>query len=191
MNILGTKNVQSTSNIQFGGRPALLLMTVVFASVIINLFIRTGLDFSYLGLLPEQLGELSELSITSSLVYVFLKRLKHCLIIFVLMRVLKPDFVYSAVIILLSGMLGVLLTIQTYYGGISGVFLLLLYILPHYIVYIILIHYMYDQYTFASNEAGKFKFFVTVLLLLAIGVLCEGFFSRFFLTKYYQYIVMS
>lgn len=189
--IMNTKSVQSSGNLQNGGRPAILLMTVVFASVIINLFIRAGLDFSYLSLSVEQLGELSELSIMTSLVYVFLKRLKHCFIVFVLMRVLKPEFVYNAVVILLSGMLGVLMTTQTYYGGISGVFLLMLYILPHYIVYMMLVHYMYEQHTFASNDAVKLKFFVTVLLLLAIGVLCEGFFSKFFLMKYYQYIVMS
>lgn len=177
--------------IQYGGRHAIFLMSVVFASVVINLFIKSGMDFSYLSLSFEQLEVMTGTTMISSIVYIFLKRIKHCLILFVLMRVLKPDFVYNAVVILLSGMLGVLLTVQTYYGGISGVFLLILYLIPHYFVYMMLVQYMYEHYTYTSNDTGKLKFLVTIMLLLGIGVLCEGFFSRFFLIKYYQYIVIS
>lgn len=180
-------NVRS---MQYSSKPAILIISVVFASFIINLFIRNGLDFNYLSLSVDEVKLMSEASYMSMMLYILLKRLKHVLLVLILMKILKPDFVYNSIIIILSGMLGILLTVQTYYDGITGVFLLILYIFPHYIVYVILINYIYEHYVGGLGEIGKLKFLMVTVMLLMIGVLCEGFFSRFFLDKFYQYMVI-
>lgn len=176
--------------IQYSSRPAILLISVVFASFIINLFIRNGLDFNYLSLSVDEIKLMSDASYISMMLYILIKRMKHVLLVLILMKVLKPDFVYNSILILLSVMLGILLTVQTYYVGIAGVFLLILYIIPHYIVYVMLINYIYEHYMGGLVDIGKLRFWMVTVLLLMIGVLCEGFFSRFFLDKFYQYMVI-
>lgn len=177
--------------VQYNNRSAILIIAVVFASFIINLFIKSGLNFEYLCLQVEEIKVISDSSYLSLMLYVLIKRIKQAVLVVILMRVIKPDIVYNAIIVLLSGMLGILLTVQTYYAGIAGVFLLILYIIPHYIVYIILIKYIYDHYLGNLVDIGKTKFFLITILLLLIGVLCEGVFSRFFLNKFYQYMVIG
>lgn len=177
----------SMESLKNNKRIVLLIFSVFFSSFIINLFIRNGFSFEYLFLSMDSIYAIMEEGYLISMFFILLKRLKHFLIIYILMKVIKPEYVYNGLITILSIMLGIMLTVQTYYEGISGVFLFLLYIVPHYIVYLILLRSMYEGS--GTLSASKLKFTVTLLLLLAMGVLCEGFFSRFFLQEFYQYMV--
>ncbi len=168
----------------------LLIISVIFASIIINLFIRCGFDFSYLKLSAADINKLDEVSYTTSAIFVLIKRLKHIILIVLFMKVIKPEIVYSLLMIALSFMFGVFVTTQTYYSGMTGVIELILYLFPHYIVYIVLlyeIHKLIKDWTKDSYQLGKIVFF---MVILCCGVLCEGIFSRFFLERFYQYIVI-
>ena len=59
----------------------LLIISVIFASIIINLFIRCGFDFSYLKLSAADINKLDEVSYTTSAIFVLIKRLKHIFLI--------------------------------------------------------------------------------------------------------------
>lgn len=166
---------------------ALVLVSVIFSCVVINLFMRRHIDFGYLSLSVYDIS-LRTKTETTVLVYIFLKRLEQYVVIFALMRLLKTDIVYHGVIILLSMMFGVLCSVQTYYDGVVGVVLLLLYLLPHYIIYLFLL-YASKRFLSFPDRRKYLRFLTFAVFVLLLGVLAEGIVSKFFLDKFYQYMV--
>ena len=162
---------------------------IIFFSIIINLFIRSGYDFSYLGIYPADINISHSKSWIPTFVYVLVKRIKQCFIIFLLMKVINSSIIYNGFLMLLSAFVGIMLTVQTYYYGFAGIVLLLIYMLPQYIVYIVILKNLYEFSFIKRSHECWIRYIMFILLLLLIGVLCESFFLKFFLTKYYQYMV--
>lgn len=166
---------------------ALAIVSVIFSCITINLFMRRQVDFGYLNLSVYDISFRAKTE-TTVLIYIFLKRLEQYIVIFALMRLLKTDVVYHGVIILLGMMFGVLCSVQTYYDGVKGVALLLLYLLPHYIIYLYLL-YVAKRFLSFPDKRKYLRFFLFAAFILLLGVLSEGIISRFFLNKFYQYMV--
>lgn len=165
----------------------LFMMASVFLSCFfINLFIRKGFDFEYLHIDVYSINDSFKIEYLSMVSFVTLKRLKQFIILCILVNILNKDFVYNIIILLFGIALGIMLTVQTYYDGIVGIFLFILYIFPHYIVYFILLREICTN----SYEGSNVKKYVIYLLLFFMGLLFETFFSRFFLYKFYQYMVL-
>ncbi|MCM1273017.1 MAG: hypothetical protein NC225_12065 [Clostridium sp.] len=192
------------SKIRQEERSVILLTSLVLSVFLINIFIRRGLDFEYLKLSIYDIEQSLNLNIVSLIFYVFVKRGKQFIIIWLLMKAIKPDLVYNIFLIVLCGMYGVMSTVQSYYIGFQGIITFIIYMLPHYIIYIFMVKLLYDYYSGyrqsknASLNGGamdeimneKAKVIALFIILFVMGVISEGFFSRFFLLQYYQYMVL-
>ncbi|MCM1288144.1 MAG: hypothetical protein NC240_07510 [Clostridium sp.] len=181
--------METSSYIYKGGRRVLLLVTIFLSSFLINLFIRRGLSFEYLTLSAYDMRDVLSSRMAPSIIYIIFKRGKQLAIIWMLMKVLKTEYVYNTLLVIMSGMFGIMATVQCYYLGLNGMLTLLIFLLPHYIVYFLIIKFLYDYYGGGGYE--KTKILILFAILFSIGVMCEGFFSRFFLFKYYQYMVLG
>lgn len=170
------------------GNLLFVMCAILFSSLIINLFLRRHVDFGYLNLSVYDVMEITQTN-ASVFLYVFIKRAEQFVIAFALMRLLKPDMVYRFILVMLGMMFGTMSTVQTYYDGFSGVILLFLYLMPHYVIYLILLNRTSFFLTYGRGEGKKLRFFAFAVALFVLGVISEGILSRFFLNKYYQYMV--
>ncbi len=168
----------------------MMLISILFSCLLINIFLRCGLEFDYLAIGILDVEGINEAGFLSVVLAVVLKRLKQFLIIFLLMKVVNSDFIYSIIIVILSMVFGVMLTIQTFYIGFNGVIILLLSLFPHYVLYILIIKLLHQYSLNTSSEKGKINFILSFLMFFTAGVICENYFSTFFLQKFYQYIVI-
>lgn len=166
---------------------ALVLVAIIFSCIVINLFMRRHVDFGYLNLSVYDISLRAKTEATV-LVYIFLKRLEQYIVIFAMMRLLKTELIYQGIIIVLGMMFGVLCSVQTYYDGVMGVVLLLLYLLPHYVIYLFLL-YVTKRFLSFPDKRKYLRFVAFAAFILLLGVLSEGIISRFFLSKFYQYMV--
>ncbi len=191
-----------------GGRRVVLITAIFLSSFLMNMFIKKGLDFEYLTLSIYDIRDILSSKLMPLIMYIIFKRGKQIIVIWLLMKVIKPEYVYNTLLVVCSGMFGIMATVQSYYFGLGGMTILLLFLLPHYIVYALIVKLLYDYYGgkgyekshssseyFNDNIKGvigeKTKVLTLFVILFAIGVMCEGFFSRFFLFKYYQYMVLG
>lgn len=166
----------------------LLFATVILAAFTVNMLISRGFDLSSLTLdcnTDTFKGEL-----LPDFVYISIKRIKQLFIIGLLLKCFNPDIIVRLLWTITGVVFGLLITVQVFYYGSQGMLFLLLCLLPHYPVYIFLIKNLYDFNIYCKNDKLLMRFFTLVLLLLGIGLILECFFSKFFLIKYYQYIVM-
>lgn len=163
-------------------------LSVVFFSFIINLFIRKNIDFGYLNLSVYDMDICQEINL-SSVIYVLMKRLEQFIVVFALMRTFGADMVYKCILICFGMVFGTLVTVQIYYDGIAGIILLLLYLIPHYIIYIYLLKIMRSFFMPERINQKKIVFLLCTGLILLLGVVAESILSRFFLYKFYQYMV--
>ena len=168
-------------------RSALLVVMVVFASIIINLFIKGGYDFEYLILSTENM--LLEDTYISSLIYVLITRIKQLFIIILCIKVFGSNMIKNSISIIICFLFGMLSTVQSYYFGFVGIIEIIIYMFPHYLIYYILIGEMCKiGKSHAGNKIPIGKKCLIFILFL-VGIVFEGIFSRFFLEKFYQYIV--
>ncbi len=170
------------------GNLIFVMCAILFSSLIINLFLRRNMDFGYLNLSVYDAAETAQTNM-SVLLYVFIKRAEQFVIAFALMKLFRADVVYRCILVLLGMMFGTMSTIQTYYDGFSGVILLLLYLIPHYVVYLLLLNRTSVFLTYGKGDGKKMRFFAFALALLLLGTISEGIFSRLFLNRFYQYMV--
>lgn len=172
-------------------RTSMVVFIVLFASLMANILIKCGVDFEYLGMSFEQYSFENDIAYSSSIMYIAFTRLKQGILIFLLMKTLNPEVIYNCINIFLGCYFGFLLSVQTFYSGVTGVSLLLLFIFPHYFFYLVLIYLVYRHYKNWSKESLRFPEIMFFLVLCCAGVVCEGFFSRIFLENFYQHIVVK
>ncbi|MGN0435167.1 MAG: hypothetical protein ACI4D8_00895 [Wujia sp.] len=166
----------------------LLFATVVLATFTANMLIGRGFDLSALSIdcsLVTLKGEL-----LSDFVFIVIKRIKQLFVIALLLKCFNPELIIKLLFTITGVVFGLFITVQIYYYGPQGIIIFLLCLLPHYLVYIFLIKNLYDFNMYYKNEKLFVRFLTVIIILLGIGLVLEGFFSKFFLTKYYQYIVM-
>lgn len=160
---------------------------IIIATFVVNFMLRQNKDFGYLNLsVYNYVGE-NVLSVPV-VAFIFFRRLKQFVIIYAVMKLLKNDIILYAIIAFLGAMYGVLSCVQVYYDGLNGVILLLLYVMPHYILYIFLIIKTSAFIRYGSGEHRYARFFTFALVILIVGVGLESIISRFFLTNFYQYM---
>lgn len=171
-------------------RRSLLVFSVLISCLTINIFIRAGFDFEYMKLSSGVLINDSESCFNITVLYVLYVRIKQLIFVILLMKILNTETVYNCIIIFLGVVFGAMGTIQTYYSGLVGIGELILYILPHYIFYILLIHLLFRFYKGFYREESRFGRILFLVVIFIGGIVAEAVFSRFFLQNFYQYIVM-
>ncbi len=168
----------------------LVCLSVVFVSLIFNLSIKKNVDFSYLSIGMEDMYSIILRSNKDVLTYIFIKRIKQLLILLILIKAFGSITIYNTVLVSLSGVLGLLLSVQVYYLGFQGVVVLLLYVLPHYILYFLSIYYCHKIKLFDSKTEDSIKNLVGIVLIYVSGMIVEGVFMTNFLKFFYQHMVM-
>lgn len=187
----------------------IILITILLLSIfLVNCFLKTGFDLEYLKLDYEDIAGVLEIKFSSLFIYTIIKRLKQIILIWFAMRTLNSKFIFKTVIGFMCGFYGVMSTVQSYYLDVQGLFILIAFILPHYIIYIVLLYFMseycYEDKSCSRSEEGtknagmayiknedKYKIFAIFIVLGCFGIISEIFFSRFFLLQYYQYMVLG
>lgn len=167
-------------------RGTLIILAVIASSIVINVFFKMGFDFDYLTLSFDSVAEKSQGLNLSLLMYVLFVRLKQFLFIILLMKVLNIDIIYNTICILFGLGLGIIITVQTFYCGIYGIGELIIYMFPHFLIYIYLINMLYLLFKNFNRDYLNFGKIVFFLMLFCFGVSCEGIFSRFFLGKFFN-----
>ena len=165
------------------------LASVIFVSLIFNLFIRNEMDFSYLMLDLSDIGNLSLQNKNEIFQYIFSKRLKQFLLLVILIKAFGSDKIFDIMTIVFGGILGLMISVQVYYLGLLGLIILILYLLPHYILYFLGIYYGYREKIFNVGSDNNLKKFIIFSLFYVIGVILECNFMNFFLKNFYQYMV--
>ena len=158
------------------------IASIFFSSLIINVIIKRGYSFDYLIFTIEDIKRALSLPIVSSCLILFLNRIKQVILIIILMKFIKPDFLYRAIIALLGVLYGTLMSVQANYGGIYYAGIFIISILPHYIIYFMCIDLIYKFYMGRVFNKNKVKFISIIVMLTICGVLLEENFLRIFLS---------
>lgn len=168
----------------------LFVVSVILASFAYNLYILNNNSYSINDLLIK-LSDIGKNNKFGSIApYVLLKRVKQAIIIFLLFKTFNPETIIDLLIIAFGVFTGMMITGQVYLNGIYGMFVYVLSLLPHYPVYIYLIKNLYNLNNLSSHDKEFWGYFLFSISILGIGVVCESYFSIFFLKEFYQHIVM-
>lgn len=188
---------------------SVILVTTLFLSVfLVDLLIRRDYDFEYLSLSVYDIEQFLGVNALSLIIYIVIKRGKQFILMFLLMKVFNAEIIYNTFLIVLCGLYAVIASVQCYYNGGEGLLTLLVFLFPHYIIYIFTVRLIcvycgrYKITLFKKNETDNYdygsKFYnekskiITIFVILfVLGVVSEGIFSRFFLLQYYQYMVIN
>lgn len=168
----------------------LILLSVVFVSVIFNLFVKKEYDFSYLVIGSEDMYSIILREKKDVLTYILLKRMKQLFVVLILIKAFGIQRIYNSLIVVLSGISGLLISVQMYYLGFKGVTLLLIYILPHYLIYCVALYYCNKLKLFSVNNEDNIKNLIGVMVIFVAGMVIEGVFMTNFLNFFYQHMVM-
>lgn len=169
---------------------AVYVVTVVFASILVNILLKLNIDMNYLSIDIYEIISVHKSNMFDVFLYLFIERGKQLIVIYLLSKVINPNILQNIIIVLLMFCLGVFLTIQTFYYGFAGILILLASIFPQYFVYIFLVKYLCQRFNGEKYNKNKYVYYVNVTLLLLLGVVLEEIFLIFFLGDIQQYIVL-
>lgn len=167
----------------------LALTSVIFVSLMFNLFIRNEIDFGYLVLDINDMANLILQERKQVIEYILLKRLKQLILWVILIKAFGSEKIFYGLIVIFGGILGLLISAQVYYLGVLGLVILLLYIFPHYVIYFGGIYYGYKLRLFDVGTSDNMKKLLTTCLIFVFGVILECSFMTIFLKNFYQYMV--
>ena len=166
----------------------LTISSVIFVSIMFNLFIRNEYDFSFLLIEPRDITNLALLDKHKTVQYIIVNRLKQLIAVMVLIKAFGTNRMCNIFVVVLGGLLGLFISCQVYYIGLLGLVILLIYLMPHGIIYLWGICYSYKSKLFYIKEESGKKLLIFVMIFL-IGVVVECIFMTFFLKNFYQYMV--
>lgn len=168
----------------------MFIISVILSSLAINLFILKGHTYLCTDLFTSDLVYGNGEGTNDILTYIAFKRLKQIFIIFILFRTFRPKLILEIIAVCFGIFWGMIITNQIYICGFTGIIILLLCFLPHYPVYILLIKNIYNFNICSPPSRHLYRYILLFICIFSIGVVCESFFSRFFLKQFYQYVVM-
>lgn len=172
-------------NTQYG----FVLMSAVFVSVIFNLFIRREYDFSYILIDINDMVSILSKEKTDIFCSVIINRIKQVFFILLMFKAIGSSRAYSIFMIAGGGLVGLIVSAQLHYLGITGLMIMAGFVLPHYIIYYLGIVYCYRLKLFDNAKESDIKNILSVCVIFTLGIILECFFSTFFLKFFYQYMV--
>lgn len=167
----------------------LVLLSVFFVSLIFNLFIRNEADFNYLVL---DINDISNIVIQNKIEviqYILIHRIKQLILLIILIKAFGIEKIYNIMLVVCGGVIGLMVSIQVYYLGIEGLIILLIYIFPHYILYVMSLCFGIKVKLFHIGMEDNLKKFVTFCSIFLFGIAVECSFLTIFLKNFYQYMV--
>ncbi len=164
-------------------------MSVIFVSLIFNLFIRNEADFSYLIIDVNDVGNTILQNNKNVVGYILLKRIKQLALLLIILKAFGYQIVFDFMVIVGGCAIGLMVSSQVYYLGLAGLIILLVYVFPHYIVYFYGLYFGYKNKIFSVGKTDNFKIFVIFSLVFIVGMILESIFMTIFLKNFYQYMV--
>jgi len=168
---------------------AIVIISVFFSSLIINLFIKNEIDFNILIIDLLDVENFLEYSKSELFQIVIFKRLKQLLFLLILFKAFGAEKVYSLLLVIGGGVFGILSSSQIYYQGILGLMILFALTFPQYVIYYISANYCYKVKLFCLGVGDDFFKILNFILIYVTGIICECIFLTIFLKKIYQYMV--
>lgn len=166
------------------------LCIVLAGCILVNILLRCDVNMQAFVLPLKESDQMMDASVRQTVLYVVFQRVKQIVILYLLYKVFPPGIVFSICMSGLMFLLGASVSLQMYYEGISGVWFLLLCLLPHYLIYLVVMFYMAVWMRKENYESKEKKIVVLFFLMLAfaIGILSESILSKIFLKNFLQYI---
>ncbi len=168
----------------------LFAISVVLASLAVNLFILKGYNHLRIDLLLEGMKGVSTRGAGDIFSYIVIKRLKQLFLVYVLLKTFKPEIILSVMSVLFGVFWGMMISNQVYQNGFMGAILLVLCFIPHFPVYILVIKNITSTIQNKYRDKYLIMSILTIMFIFAIGIVCECYFSRIFLKEFYQHMVM-
>ncbi len=165
------------------------LLSAVVVCIMFNLFIRNEIDYSYVILDIYDVKNMVLQENSTIVTTVIINRIKQIVLLLILMKAFGGKQIYNVIMILLGGVLGFVISAQIYYLGLAGVLIILAYIFPHYILYILAMIYVNSVNLFETTNKENVKKNVAFVMIFLLGVVFECFSMTFFLKNFYQYMV--
>jgi hypothetical protein len=167
----------------------LCVMAVIVSSIIINILIKSGHSMDGFVVGRDNYEVLMSSDFVEAVFLTLFTRLKQFAVVFVLYRLINSELAYNGIIGCCSFVAGGMVCVQTFYGGLTGVFELMMFLFPHYIFYFLTVRTMYIRIK-RSGKTGTGGFAVAFSFFI-VGIICELFFSKIFLNEFYQYLVLG
>ncbi|MBE5953018.1 MAG: hypothetical protein E7257_02520 [Lachnospiraceae bacterium] len=167
----------------------LSLLSAVIVCIMFNLFIKNEIDYSYMILDIYDVNNMVSQGKNIIITTIVINRLKQMVLLIILMKAFGGKNIYNIVMMLLGGVLGFVLSAQIYYLGLSGVLIILAYIFPHYVFYILAMVYENNSGLFELGNKDNIKKISTFVMIFTVGVIFECLFMTFFLKNFHQYMV--
>lgn len=183
--MLQTKNEKIKSHIFY------FVCVVLAGSILANIFLRCDRDVSAFTVAYIDSVSLEQMTVGKTLVYIFLRRAKQAVLLYLLYKVFPPRYVFAAVLSVLLLLFGFCLSCQMYYLGTGGVCYLLLCLLPHYLFYLFLLYFlsMRIRQSATTDKQRILTLGVSGIIFLT-AVMSESVLSKIFLKNFLQYMGM-
>ncbi len=165
------------------------LVSAVLVCFMCNLFIKNDINFEYLAL---ELTDIRNLVLQDKQIVlgtVGLNRIKQLIVLLIIMKAFGSKNTYNFLMILLGSILGFVLSIQVYYVGMGGIIIFMVYIFPHYLIYLLAMYYSSITNMFERGNDSNIKKVMSFALIYVVGIVVECVFMTFFLKIFYQYMV--
>lgn len=165
------------------------LLSALFVSLIFNLFTRNELSFDYLVIDVNDISNLMLQNKKDIIQYILIHRIKQFLLVLILIKAFGAQNIFNIFTVICGGVLGLMISVQTYYLGFKGLIILMSYIMPHYILYYTAICYAMKKRLLHSGSDENIKNLISFCIIFAFGVILECSFMTFFLKIFHQYMV--
>lgn len=174
-----------------GNEIKLFVVSALLSAFAFNLFLMTDISYELNDIMSKICCLKSGITNRDIIPYVLFKRLKQIFVIYIMLRAFKAETVIDVLIIGFGVFLGMSITAQTYLNGFWGLVVLIVSFVPHYPIYFYLIKNLYNLNRCVIKDKAFWGYFFMSISILGIGIVCECFFSTFFLKQIYQYMVMN
>lgn len=164
----------------------LMFVATIIGCFISNIWIHQSYDVSEFDLLAmKSFDTMSGSAICS----VILKRIEQFAVVLLAFRVFQVEPILNILVAMFGCVLGFLLSVQSYYQGIKGIFVIIFMVMPQFIMYYISLIYIRKCIRLSDDKKHKLQFIMLSILLFVLGIIFECIFSEKIFKYFYQYMV--
>lgn len=164
----------------------LMFIATIIGCVITNIWIRKSYDISMFDLLTVKAAGIKDCNVICNVV---LKRIEQMAVILLAFRVFRTEIIINILVTVFGCVLGFLLTVQSYYQGMKGIFVILLTVMPQFIMYYFSLLYVRKYMRLSDDKRNKLQLIMLSIFIFLLGILFECIFSEKIFCYFYQYMV--
>ena len=165
-----------------------IFLATILGCIVTNVWMKQSYDVSVFDLSTYAL---SGSKASESLKYssVLIKRIEQMAVIILAIKVFQIDRVINLLTFLFGFVLGFLLSVQSYYLGIKGVFVVIFTVIPQFLFYYAALLCVKKYIRSSDDKKHKIQFAICYVMFFLFGILFECNFSEKIFGCFYQYMV--